>query len=549
MNKSVGFSQSFVRSSIQASKQMKKLHLIGLRLIAFVLAANAASAQKIDVAEEFARLNGIVQRQQTQIDELRTLVAEQQRLIRHLAGSETQVLPAATTVEPKPVIQSKNSTARRPLNIPIGDSSLTPYGFMDFSAVIRNKNVGSGLGTNFAGIPLAGSINAHLRDYRLSAQNSRVGLRFDSAFRGWNLLALAESDFLGFVPGNAAVSSNSSSMRLRLYWADLRRDKWEFLAGQSWSLLTPNRRGVSPLPGDLFLTQDVDPNIQVGLTWSRDPQVRLTYHFTNQLAAAFSWAAAEQYGGGSGGSDAIILPSALESAYGSQLNTGNSAYNIANARQDLVAKIAWDTTVAGRSLHLETAGILRRFGFYNPLSTRSFRATGGGGSLNVGFDIVKPLRVFANHYVSNGGGRYIFGQGPDLIIRGDGSPSLVHAYSTVDGLEYQATPKTLIFGYYGGAYFARNVAGDPSTGKPIGYGFDGAPTGHNRSIQEFSAGVSHTFWRNPSYGSLQMNLQYAAIVRNLWYVAPEEPGKTRLGMFYLNFRYVLPGAPPEKAPE
>ena len=31
---------------------------------------------------------------------------------------------------------------------------------------------------------------------------------------------------------------------------------FEFLAGQSWSLMTPNRNGLSPAPGDLFYSQD-----------------------------------------------------------------------------------------------------------------------------------------------------------------------------------------------------------------------------------------------------------------------------------------------------
>jgi hypothetical protein len=90
----------------------------------------------------------------------------------------------------------------------------------------------------------------------------------------------------------------------------------------------------------------------------------------------------------------------------------------------------------------------------------------------------------------------------------------------VDGLEYQASPRTLLFAYYGGAYFRRNVTLDSTTGQPVGYGYEGAPSGHNRSIQELSTGVSHVFWRNPNYGALQLNLQYSWITRHLWYVAP-----------------------------
>jgi transposase len=47
---------------------------------------------------------------------------------------------------------------------------------------------------------------------------------------------------------------------------------------RDWSLLTPARRGISPLPDTLFLTQDLDPNIQSGLVWARAPQVRVVFH-------------------------------------------------------------------------------------------------------------------------------------------------------------------------------------------------------------------------------------------------------------------------------
>lgn len=174
---------------------------------------------------------------------------------------------------------------------------------------------------------------------------------------------------------------------------------------------------------------------------------------------------------------------------------------------------------------------------------------GGGASFNAGFDIARGLRVFANQYISDGGGRYLFGQGPDLIIQGDGRPSLVHAGSTVDGLEYHASAKTTLFAYYGGEYFGRNVAIDPTTGQQVGYGYLGAPSGHNRTIQEFSGGVSHVFWRNPNYGALQLNLQYSWVTRHLWYAAPTQPNSAVLNMFYLNFRYTLSGAPPEPPPQ
>ena len=59
-----------------------------------------------------------------------------------------------------------------------------------------------------------------------------------------------ESDFVGgFAGNNTQVTSNSVLMRLRLYWVDLRNKHFEVLGGQSWSLLTPNRNGISASAG------------------------------------------------------------------------------------------------------------------------------------------------------------------------------------------------------------------------------------------------------------------------------------------------------------
>ena len=43
-------------------------------------------------------------------------------------------------------------------------------------------------------------------------------------------------------------------------------------------MMTPGRVGISPAPSDLFYTQDVDTNYQLGLVWTRAAQFRVVYH-------------------------------------------------------------------------------------------------------------------------------------------------------------------------------------------------------------------------------------------------------------------------------
>ena len=134
-----------------------------------------------------------------------------------------------------------------------------------------------------------------MSETRLSAQYSRLSLKVDTPLNeSTSLTGYVETDFLGFLPANAYQTVNSDSLRLRVFWADVRHGTWEVLAGQEWSLLTPNRVGISPLTSDVFTTLDEDPNFQVGLTWARQAQVRIVYHPTNNWAIGLSLENPEQ---------------------------------------------------------------------------------------------------------------------------------------------------------------------------------------------------------------------------------------------------------------
>jgi hypothetical protein len=66
---------------------------------------------------------------------------------------------------------------------------------MDFTAVIRDKNVASGNTTNFGAIPFNNMVNGGLREYQFSSQNSRLGLRLDARVREAKVLGYLETDF------------------------------------------------------------------------------------------------------------------------------------------------------------------------------------------------------------------------------------------------------------------------------------------------------------------------------------------------------------------
>ncbi|HEX3086295.1 MAG TPA: hypothetical protein VHP99_17305 [Pyrinomonadaceae bacterium] len=525
---------------------------------------SSTSQPAMRTEEEIEKLKTVVADQQKRIDQLEQMVNDQQKLIEqalHLpttkAAPRNEIQPATktetgdvarvpdaplTSIEP---VRQNQPAADSPLTFRLGQVSITPYGFLELTTIIRDKDVGSGVGTNFGGIPFSTTVNGHLSEFRFSAQSSRLGARFDAHHGSTDFLGMVETDFNGFAPGNAPVTTNGLGMRMRLGWVDVRKNKWELLGGQSWSLLTPNRKGTSPIPADIFSTQNTDQSIQVGLTWARDSQFRLIYHANKTVTFAVSLEAAEQYGGGSSGTGEITLPAALASSYNSQLDLGGSTFNVPNLHPDVIAKLAFDPKVGHRDLHFEVAGLLSSFRFFNPQTKTKHGATGGGVLVGINYEAAKNFRLIANGFYSNGGGRWIFGLGPDVIINSDGRPSLVHSASTVTGFEYQANPNNLFDAYYGGAYIYRSSAVDLN-GQPIGYGYSGSPLNHNRSLQELTFGYTRTFWRDPNYGALQFISQYSYLTRNPWSVPVGQPSHANLNFVYLSIRYILPGAPPAR---
>jgi hypothetical protein len=525
-------------------------------LIASLFAATSLFGEDtLSGLSEVAKLKAQLAEQQTQLDRLRVALESQQKLIDQMLGVKPKSLGEVTSLAPMipapapspnavpvlpPHMQGPDAAAPSPLSLKIGESFLTPVGFMDFTYVGRSTTSGSGIGTNFGSIPFNNNAaTGRLAENRLNAQNSRVGFRFDSLYKGANVLGYFEGDFLGNNPPNVAVTSNSNTFRLRLYWLQVRKDKWEVMAGQSWSLLTPNRKGISPLPGDLFYSHDIDVNYQAGLVWSRDAGIRFVYHPTKTISMAFAAENAEQYVGGSGGSTPSVPPSLLTTEFG-QFNNGTNTVATPNTTPDFIAKIAFDPSPR---FHAEIAGLESNFRGYNPLNNQHYTKAGGAGSLNVNFELFKGFRLLTNNYWSDGGGRYLFGLAPDLTLKANGDIGLIHSGSTVTGAEWIIN-NTLLYGYYGGIYIGRYTVIDPATGKPVGYGYTGSSNGQNRTIQEATIGFNQTLWKDPKYGAINVMGQYSWLNRDPWYVSTGQPKNAHQNQVYLNLRYTLPGTPP-----
>jgi len=525
-------------------------------------------------SEQITELKLLLANQQKQIEELRRSLEEQKKMLENSTGTGTGKSNAPSNASllshPKeslgdvasltPIIPSGSGTPspggmpaitpqktpsgpenEAPAQLHLGGVTIMPVGFMDLTSVWRSTNPGSGIGSNFGSIPYLNTTTGRLSEFRFSAQNSRIGARIDGDHGDTHFIGYWESDFLGAPSStNYNITSHPYLFRLRLYWVDLRKDKWELLGGQSWSLMTPGRSGISPLPADIFYSQDIDVNYQLGLVWARTPGLRVVYHPSSSWAMALAAEDPEVSIGGSGGGGAVTLPSAFSTSYASQLDAGAANNTVPNVMPDIEGKIAYDYQ---KKFHFEVAGIFRDFKVYNLTANKHNYTQGGGGSVNMNVELAPGFRLLTNNYWSDGGGRYIFGLAPDVVVRGNGTLADVHSGSTVDGFEF-THKNDLIYAYYGGVYISRYVAIDPSNNKPVGYGYTGSPNSQNRIINEVTFGFNHTFWKNPKYGAVNFMGQYSWLSRNPWYVASGQPDSTHTNIVYFNLRFTLPGAPP-----
>ncbi len=458
---------------------------------------------------------------------------------------------SATTASAQPVSgRAVQETERKesPLSFHIGGADFTPGGFMDFTSIFRSTNTGNPGGTNFFAIPFSNTVAGHLTEERFTATNSRISLKATSKFGKNDVTGYYEMDFLGNDAANVFVTSNSHTFRQRLYWLDLKRDKFEILAGQSWSWLTPNRVGLSPNPSDIFYGLNEDFNYQVGLTWTRAPQVRFVYHPNENWTMGVALENSEQFGGQ--GEVTFPVGNGFNAQLGGQIDEANIS-STPNLHPDIIPKIAYDTTMAGKHFHVEAAGLLSGIKTTNLVAGSFVKHTKEGEGLEaaINLELFKNFHWVTNGFWSDGGGRYIFGMGPDVVALPNAAGtdiilSLVHSYSGIAGFEWQAHPKALFYAYYGGAYFQRNFALDTTPGaKPnsfVGFGGPNSANNNNRSIQEPTLGWIQTFWKNPQYGALQLYTQASYLTRAPWFVAAGAPKNAHLAMGWVALRYVLP---------
>src|SRR5215469_8785786 len=193
----------------------------------FILTVTAAGvAQTSDQDSTIVEL-------QKQLDEMRSQMMKMQNRISELeagrripaTNASTDPVPSQAHTSPAQAFQSQPDEARsaQPTSLRFKGLTLTPGGFLEGTMLVRTRNENADIANNYSAIPLNGSSNANLSEFRGTARNSEFSLLTQGAAGGTKLTGYVETDFLGAAPTANYVESNSWTPRLRQLWVQLDR--------------------------------------------------------------------------------------------------------------------------------------------------------------------------------------------------------------------------------------------------------------------------------------------------------------------------------------
>ncbi len=145
---------------------------------------------------------------------------------------------------------------------------------------------------NFGAVPLSGVANSNLSEFRASARGSRPILVATGMAGSTKLTGYFEMDFLGQAPTANYVETNSFNPRMRQLWMQAEfKNGVTFTAGQFWSLMTTDRKGIATRSE--FIPTTIEGSYVVGYSYARQNAVRITKDWNNKVWGAFEVAGAQ----------------------------------------------------------------------------------------------------------------------------------------------------------------------------------------------------------------------------------------------------------------
>lgn len=461
--------------------------------------------------------------------------------------------------------------------------TITPGGFFAMEGVYRSRDQGADFNTPFGGIPEYNSPLAHLNELRGTARQSRLSLLVQGNYNPDVLVSgYGEFDFLGAANTANSNESNSYNPRIRHLYAtiDWMGEGFHLLAGQTWSLVTLNSKGITPRNEVTPLT--IDAQYVAGFNWTRTPQFRITKNFGDQfwLAASAEMPQTAGITGCSGttvGGSATVGSAAIPgfgTAFCNQTSIGGGLLNQVttysfNHVPDFVAKAAWEPTFADRRVHIEGFGLYTDlYDGVEPTGTTNLikhdtSGWGAGGSVIVPI-MPKFIDVQGTTMIGRGIGRYASGGLNNATFNANGSLYALPEVTFMGGAILHATPQLDLYAYGGEERILSRGVSTAANGTLFGYSL---PTANNsgcdfiggtcaantKDVWEITGGLWDKVYQG-DFGSVKVGVQYEYIERELFPGTGASAGLTAFNgsprfneqAGYVSFRYYPfdPPAPP-----
>jgi hypothetical protein len=518
-------------------------------------------ALKDSLAAEHAARTDMQARMQAEIDEAN---AAAKAATDHLeADQAAQADATAAVIQSIPTAVAAEADKLKPKTdgLYFKGVKITPGGFVELAEVYRQHDTANDISTGLNTIPYPQTRAGHAQEFLFTPRQSRVSALVEGHPSSDITLSMyGEFDFQGAAQSANSNETNAYNPRIRhLYgtidWADT---GWHVLAGQTFSLVTLDSKGITPRNEVTPLT--IDGQYHVGFTWTRQPMVRVVKDlFDHQLWLGVSAENPQTtfsgtvptgvintinngqgyYAGDTGALSATTNASGAVTA----VSGVAPAVQSLNHLPDFVAKAAIEETIDGHHVHAEVLGLARSF--YEQLAdykTNNLTTAAVGAGLTAQV-IPGWFDIQASGLTGKGIGRYGSGQLPDATFNADGRIEPIEETIALVGGTVHATKDLDLWVLGGQEHDSRAAYGAIGYGNPAanntGCETEGTAAstcvGNTRLLEELSGGFWQKLYNGP-WGYVRLGLQYSYIERNAFSGVGGAPDAHE-NMLYTSFRY------------
>jgi hypothetical protein len=501
------------------SKHEKIFSISFLRLALPVVALSGLTLSAQVLADEAQDINAMESTIRTLQQRLDAMQMQQQNSATHAAASASAHS------------QKYDGIQAGPLNIKFG-------GFVELASIYRSRNETGDVGSSWNAIPYENSSNYYIDEFRESARQSRISMLVSGPNDDHeHAEAYYEMDFLGAAQTANSKESNSYNPRVRHAYATYYNDDAHLylLGGQTWSLLTQEKKGMNPR--DELIPMTIDAQYVPGFNWTRNAQLRFVDKFSDAVSLGISAESPQTLYSGKA-PNGIIYD-----------NTGGSLFNNANkytfdSMPDLIAKITVDPGFG----HYELFGMTRKFrdreigGAATNGSNNTATGSSVGGGLYLPL-VPKAVDFQASFLTGKGVGRYGSAQLPDATFAAGGGITALQGTTALAGLVGHVANTFDLYGYWGMEKVDRRADaathtgyGDPTVNLSGCYYETGTCPAANEKVSQATIGGWWKFYRG-AMGNMQLGLQASYTKLAAFSGLGGQSPNTHLKAGMISFRY------------